>query len=79
VCGVPDAAANWAVDVIHAQAAALAWVRDTTGFYPAPSAVASRIAVAAAELRVGPPGHDPVEHLAQVARDALRDLRASTT
>jgi hypothetical protein len=77
ICGVPDKAAIWAVDVIHAQAAALTWVRDATGFYPSPPPVADRIAAAAAELRAGPPRDDPTQILAQVARDALRDHLAA--
>jgi len=43
-----DAAAARAVAVIHAQAAALAWVHDTTGTYPAPRPVSDAIAAAAA-------------------------------
>ena len=78
ICGVPDEAAIWAVNVIHAQAAALTWVCDTTGFYPSPPPVAERIAVAAAGLRAGPPRDEPTEILAQVARDALRDHLAAS-
>jgi hypothetical protein len=39
-----DRAADRAVRVLHAQAAALAWVRQTAGAYPAPPAVSQRLA-----------------------------------
>jgi hypothetical protein len=56
LCGVvPDAAADRAVEVLHAHAAALAWVRQALGTYPAPPGVAQQLAVAAAQLR------DPAE------------------
>lgn len=52
----PDAAAEVAaaraVEVIDAQAAALAWVRDVTGTYPAPRPVADAIAKIAERLRL---------------------------
>jgi hypothetical protein len=44
-----DQAADRAVRVLHAQSAALAWVRQATGTYPAPPAVARLLADTAAE------------------------------
>ena len=51
--GPSDAAADRAVAVMHAQAAALAWVRDTTGTYPAPASVAAELERVAWPLRTG--------------------------
>jgi hypothetical protein len=72
VCGKPDAAADRAVQVIHAQAAALEWVHETTGAYPAPLAVADQIEAVARRLRplVGA-DDDPATILHQVAVEAL--------
>ncbi len=71
VFGVPDAAAHRAVDVLHAQAAALAWVRETTGRYPSPRPVAAVIQEAANGLREVDDERDPDEILLAVAAEAL--------
>ena len=73
---VADRAAERAVRVLHAQAAALAWVRQTTGTYPAPPAVAQRLAEAAAQLRGD--DRDPVTVLIGVAADAVAEHQATT-
>lgn len=71
LCGEPDAAAIRAVDVLHAQAAALAWVREVTCAYPAPAHVAERLQAAADELRVPGDERNPHAVLIQVAAAAL--------
>jgi hypothetical protein len=71
-----DGAAERAVRVPHAQAAALAWVRQTTGTYPAPPAVAQRLAEAAAQLRGD--DRDPVTVLIGVAAAAVAEHQATT-
>jgi hypothetical protein len=71
LCGPPDAAAARSVDVLHAQAAALAWVRQFTGSYPAPTRVVARVDAAAGKLRAGEDDRDPRVVLIQVAVDAL--------
>ena len=73
---VADHTADRAVRVLHAQAAALAWVRQTTGTYPAPSAVAKRLAEAAAQLRGD--DRDPVAVLIGVAATAVVEHQATT-
>ena len=75
--GPTDAAADRAVAVIHAQAAALAWVRDATGTYPAPAIVAAELDRVARQLRSVDDGRDPVPVLGQTAVDALAAYRAS--
>ncbi|HET8659476.1 MAG TPA: hypothetical protein VFM55_10815 [Micromonosporaceae bacterium] len=74
--GQPDATANRVVAVLQAHAAALAWVRDTTGSYPAPADVAAQLDSAAARLRSGEDKRDPVPVLGQAAVDALAAYRA---
>jgi hypothetical protein len=69
--GPPDEAAVRAVAVLHAHAAALAWVRDTTGDYPAPPGVAAALLAAAERLRTGEDDRDPAAVLGQTAIDAL--------
>lgn len=69
--GEPDAAADRTVAVLNAQAAALAWVRDTTGTYPAPPPVAEQLSTAARQLRSGDDPRDPAPVLIQVAVEAL--------
>jgi hypothetical protein len=71
-----DAAAGRVVEVLHAQAAALAWVRDVTGEYPAPRLVSEAVAAQAAKLRTSKDGRDPRVVLHQTAADALARLRA---
>lgn len=75
--GAPDAAADRAVAVLHAHAAALAWVRDTTGAYPAPASVAAKLDSVAERLRAGVDDRDPVAVLGQAAVDALGADRAT--
>jgi hypothetical protein len=71
VFGTPDAAARRAVDVLHAQGEALAWVRDTTGRYPSPKPVATAIQAAADALREVDDERDPRQILSAVAEEAL--------
>jgi len=73
-----DAAAARVVAVMHAQAAALGWVRDTTGVYPAPRPVADAIAAAAQKLRTDD-DRDPALVLRQTAIDALAEYRAAAS
>ncbi|GEM_PF-4838509 len=75
--GQPDQAADRAVAVLHAHAAALAWVRDTTGAYPAPASVAARLDSVAERLRSGDDERDPVAALGQAAIDAHRSTAAA--
>jgi hypothetical protein len=75
--GAPDAAADRAVAVLNAHAAALAWVRDTTGRYPAPPDVAARLDVVAQRLRGGGDDRDPATVLGQAAVDALAAYRSA--
>ncbi|WP_239333375.1 MULTISPECIES: hypothetical protein [unclassified Frankia] len=74
--GQPDQAADRAVAVLHAHAAALAWVRDTTRFYPAPPSIAAELNSVAMRLRTGADEGDPVAVLGRVAVDALAAYRA---
>ncbi|MBT8224430.1 MAG: hypothetical protein HKP61_16375 [Dactylosporangium sp.] len=69
--GEPDAAADRTVEVLNAHAATLAWVRDTTGAYPAPPNVAQALDTVAERLRTGDDRRDPVPVLGQAAVDAL--------
>jgi hypothetical protein len=69
--GVPDEAANRSVDVIHAQAEALAWVYEVTGTYPAPRHVAEALNRVAWPMRRGEDLREPSAVLLQVAADAL--------
>lgn len=64
------------MQVLYAQAAALTWVRHTTGSYPAPQSVAQRLAEAAAELRGDQ--RDPVTVLISVAAAAVAEHQATT-
>jgi len=75
--GVPDDAANRAVDVIHAQAAALNWVYDQTGRYPAPADVAAALDRAARPLRTGEDDREPSAVLYEVAAEALASSQPS--
>jgi hypothetical protein len=74
--GPPDRAADRAAAVLHAHAAALAWVRETTGAYPAPDTVAARLAEAAQRLK-GDDDRDPVTVLGHVAVEGLAAHRSS--
>jgi hypothetical protein len=73
---VADQAADRAVRVLQAQAAALAWVHQTTGTYPAPATVARRLAEAAARLRTD--DRDPDTELIRVAAAAVAEHRATS-
>jgi hypothetical protein len=75
--GPPDEAADRYVAVLHAHAAALAWVSDTIGAYPVPAGVAARLQDAAERLRAGDE-RDPVAVLGQAAVDALAAHRSAT-
>jgi hypothetical protein len=71
-----DAVAARAVEVLNAQAAALAWVRDTTGVYPPPRLVTDAVAAAAARLR-SDDQREPTKVLRQTAAEALAVHRAA--
>jgi hypothetical protein len=66
-----DEAAKRTVAVLNAHAAALSWVRDTTGSYPAPDSVANELRRVAGELRSGADRRYPATALGQAAVDAL--------
>jgi hypothetical protein len=70
LCGTPGAAAVRAVEVSNAQLAALAWVRESTGAYPA--AVSARLQEVADELCLPGEDRDPREVLIQAAVTALQ-------
>jgi hypothetical protein len=76
--GPPDQAADRAVAVLNAHAAALAWVRDATGLYPAPPSIAAKLAAVAGRLRTGADEGDPVAVLGRDALDALAAHRAAS-
>jgi len=71
VLNPPDQAADRAIAVLHAHAAALAWVRDTTGHYPAPASVAAHLDRVSRRLRTGQEPGDPAAIMRQAAVDAL--------
>jgi len=71
LAGPTDAAGDRAAAVLHARVAALAWVRDTTGAYPAPAAIAA----AAEQLRGDQ--RDPADVLTRVALDAVAAFRTA--
>jgi len=75
--GPPDQAAERAVAVLNAHAAALAWACDTNGAYPAPASVAAQLDSAAERLRTGADERDPVAVLGQMAVDALAAHRST--
>jgi hypothetical protein len=75
--GPPDQAADRYVSVLHAHAAALAWVYAATGAYPAPAGVAARLERTAEWLRTGDDERDPVAALGQAAVDALAAHRST--
>jgi hypothetical protein len=76
--GPSDDAADRAVAVLNAHAAALAWVRETTGSYPAPPIVANRLERAAQLLRSGHDAREPGVVLSRTAKDALAVHRATS-
>ena len=73
-----DRAADRAVQVLHAHAAALAWVRQETGTYPAPHAVAAHLAEIAAQLRDDDDDRDPLTTLIAAAATAVTQHQATT-
>jgi hypothetical protein len=73
---VADQAADRAVRILHAHAAALTWVRQATGSYPAPLEVAGRLAEVATQLRGD--DRDPVAVLIGVAAVAVAEYQATT-
>jgi hypothetical protein len=75
LAGPTDAAGDRAAAVLHAHVAALAWVRDTIGVYPAPAPIAEAIATAAAQLRDD--DRDAVDVLIRVAVDAVSAYRTT--
>jgi hypothetical protein len=75
--GPSDQAADRAIAVLNAHAAALAWVRDTTGLYPAPPSIAAELSRVAGRLRTGVDDRDPVAVLGRAAIDVLAAHRAS--
>ncbi|MEN3357134.1 MAG: hypothetical protein V7637_1116 [Mycobacteriales bacterium] len=77
LCGLPDEAAVRTVDVLHAHAAALAWVGETTGSRPVPKRVAARLEAAAALLRSGTDSRDPAAVLIGEAVAALAEGSSS--
>jgi hypothetical protein len=72
LCGVPDQAAERAVEVMHAHAAALAWVRAVARSYPAPRPSAQRLQAAAARPRSGDDDRDPARVLIEVVASVLQ-------
>ncbi len=75
--GESDQCAERAVAVLNAHAAALAWVRDTIGVYPAPAGIAAELNNVAGRLRSGVDDRDPVAVLGRAAVEALAAHRAS--
>lgn len=73
--GSPDVGAIRAVEVLDAHAAALAWLRQTTGTFPAPAGVAARLQIAADLLLSTTDGRDPRDVLVQVAASAVDESR----
>ena len=74
--GKSDQVADRAVAVLNAHAAALAWVRDTTGLYPTASGIAAELESVAGRLRAGDDDRDPAAVLGRAAVDALAAHRA---
>ncbi|KQC35148.1 hypothetical protein UK82_28065 [Frankia sp. ACN1ag] len=73
----PDDAADRVVAVLHAHAAALAWVRDSVGLYPASPEIAAVLNDLAGQLRDVGDERDPVAVLGQAAVDAPAAYRAA--
>ncbi|WP_322761569.1 hypothetical protein, partial [Frankia sp. Cr2] len=72
--GESDQFSERAVAVLNAHAAALAWVRDTIGVYPAPAGIAAELNNVAGRLRSGADDRDPVAVLGRAAVEARRAL-----
>ncbi|MCW3843706.1 hypothetical protein ONA70_26745 [Micromonospora yasonensis] len=75
LAGPTNAAGDRAAAVLHAQIAALAWVRDTIGAYPVPAPIAAAITTAAEQLRSDQ--RDPIDVLTRVALDAVARHRTT--
>jgi hypothetical protein len=75
--GPSDARADRSVEVLHAHAASLAWIREAVGSYPTPPAIAMELEQVAAELRGEGDERDPVLVLGQAALSALAAYRAA--
>ena len=75
--GQPDPAATRAVSVLNAHAAALAWVGQATGAYPAPVVVAARLREAAERLNDPADSRDPDSVLILLAATTLAEERSS--
>jgi len=72
--GPSDQAADRAVTVLHAHAAALTWIH-AAGIYPTPPSIASELTNVAHRLRTTD-HRDPVEVLGQAAITSLAAYRA---
>ncbi|WP_205447157.1 hypothetical protein [Candidatus Frankia alpina] len=72
-----DAAWKGVVAVLHAHAAALAWVRDSVGLYPVPLEIAAVLNDLDGQLRDVGDDRDPVAVLGRAAVDALAAYRAA--
>ncbi|WP_173159097.1 hypothetical protein [Phytohabitans suffuscus] len=71
ICGPLDAATRRTGAALEAHAAALAWVRKTTGRSPSPAPVAAALRQAAAGLHDVADERDPREVLFAIAEEAL--------
>ena len=76
--GPTDPAADRAVDILHAHAAALTWVREIIGSYPAPPSVAAHLARTAEGLRADAEHGEPAAVLHEAAVEALAAYRATS-
>jgi hypothetical protein len=65
------------VEILHAHAAALAWVREVTGTYPAPNRVAEHLQEVADQLKDVTDERDPRAVLVQAAALSLAEERRS--
>lgn len=74
-----DARAVRSVEVLHAHAAALVWLREAVGSYPIPLAIAVELEQAAEELRREDDERDPAPVLRQAALIALTTYRAAAS
>ncbi|MBL7488258.1 hypothetical protein I6A60_09455 [Frankia sp. AgB1.9] len=76
--GPSDARADRSIEVLHAHAAALAWVREAVGSYPTPAAIAVELEQVAEELRRAEDEREPVLVLRQAALRALTAYRTAS-
>src|SRR5262245_61672158 len=77
--GLSDPVADHVVEVLHAQGAALEWVREKIGTYPAPRPVAAHLEAVAQRLRSGVDRRDPVVALQEAAEEALATYQATVS